>query len=212
MPELIDPPEKNTFLAFGVALYTEKHRCIKQLKKQVTPSVHGDRHWDSSYLLMDYFTENSPTKATRVLDVGCGWGPTSLYFARKGHKTTGLDVDEEVFPFLDAQAELNDVRIKKLHKSMEDMKKEDLASFDLIVGGDICFWEELTDQWFAMLKRAARAGVKNVVLADPGRKPFLDLIDKCEARWQTEMLAWYTHEPKYFSGYLMHVRLNQKAK
>lgn len=209
MPELIAPPEKNTIGAYGVWLFSEKHAQIKQIKKQVTPSVHGDRHWDSSYLLMDYFTINRPAKKTRVLDVGCGWGPTSIFFASKGCKVTGMDVDEDVFPFLDAQAEFNNVQIAKRHCAMKDMKKKDLAHFDIIVGGDICFWDELADEWFAMLKRAAQAGVKKVILADPGRTPFLKLSDKCEKLWETDFLAWCALEPRKFTGNLMIATLNK---
>lgn len=209
MPELIAPPQKNTIGAYGIWLFNEKHPQIKKIKKEVSPSVHGDRHWDSSYLIMDYFTQNAPKKKMRVLDVGCGWGPTSIFFASKGCKVTGMDIDKDVFAFLDAQAEFNGVKVSKLTCAMKDMKKKDLANFDVIVGGDICFWDELADEWFAMLKRAAQAGVKKVVLADPGRSPFLALIDKCEKRWPTELLMWYALEPKKFTGSLMIVTLNK---
>ena len=197
MPELIEPPVKHTLSAYGVWLFTDKNPTLKKIKKQVSPSVHGDRHWDSSYLLMDYFTEHRLGKSKRVLDVGCGWGPTSIFLASK-----------EVFPFLDAQADLNQVKIEKLTSSMKQMKKKDLACYDFIVGGDICFWDELADEWFAMLKRAAAAGVKKLVLADPGRQPFLDLIDKCDKKWPTEHLIWLALQPKKFEGSLMIVTLN----
>ena len=212
MPELFAPPARNTFPVYGIWLYKEKSPAIKRVKKESTPSAHGDRHWDSSYVLMDYFTHHPLRKKSRVLDVGCGWGPTSIYLASQGHKVTGLDIDDQVFGFLHLQADLNNVEIETRQGAMGSLKKADLAKFDIIVGGDICFWPELTDEWFALLKRAANAGVRKMVLADPGRKPFLKLVDKCYDRWDSEMLTWYCLEPKRFTGSLLIVNLDTPAK
>jgi cyclopropane fatty-acyl-phospholipid synthase-like methyltransferase len=158
---------------------------------------------------MDYFSSSPLKKKSRILDVGCGWGPASIYLASKGNVVTGLDVDEDVFAFLEVQAGLNDVKVRTRKGDMKSMKKSDLSEFDVIVGGDICFWDELTDEWFEMLKRAAKAGVKKLVLADPGREPFLKLVEKCEKRWETELLEWYALEPKKFSGFLLIAHLDQ---
>ncbi len=212
MPELFAPPARNTFPVYGIWLYKEKSPAIKRVKKESTPSAHGDRHWDSSYVLMDYFTHHPLRKKSRVLDVGCGWGPTSIYLASQGHKVTGLDIDDQVFGFLHLQADLNNVKIETRQGAMGSLKKADLEKFDIIVGGDICFWPELTDEWLALLKRAANAGVKKMVLADPGRKPFLKLVDKCYDRWDSEMLTWYCLEPKRFTGSLLIVNLDTPAK
>lgn len=207
MPLLTAPPAKNCFAAYGIWLYREKSPAIKSLKKQLTPSVHGDRQWDSSHLLMDYISSHPFKPKSKILDVGCGWGPASIFLARQGYSVTGLDVDPEVFAFLQLQAQLNQVKVKVREGNMKSMKADDLAKFDVIVGGDICFWDELANEWLSMLKRAAKAGVKQLILADPGRPPFFALAEKCGSLWPIELQEWYSLEPKRFEGYILSVKL-----
>ena len=158
---------------------------------------------------MDFFSSHPLKNKSKILDVGCGWGPSSIFLASKGCAVTGLDVDAEVFAFLQLQAELNKVKVKTRQGDMKSLKNDDLAQFDVIIGGDICFWDELANEWFAMLKRAAKAGVKQLVLADPGRQPFFDLTEKCLKRWHGELLEWYSLEPKRFEGFITRIDLNR---
>ncbi len=207
MPERLESPEKGTYPAYGIWLYKNNSTAIKTLNKQLNPNAHGDRLWDSAYLLMDYFTQHPLKKKLNILDIGCGWGPASIFMAKQSHKVTAVDIDNQVFEYLQLQADLNQVDIKTLQSNMDKLTKKELSKHDIIIGADICFWPKLTKSWLALLKRAQKAGVKKLVLADPGRTTFLKLVEECEKHWKCEMKTWYALEPKKFEGSLLIVDL-----
>ena len=185
----------------GVKRMTPKHPIIKQLKKEHPTSIHGHKFWDSSYLLMDYLNDNPPPKGTRILDIGCGWGLVSIYCVKKfGCQVTGVDADKDVFPYLQAHAELNEVEIDTLCCKFEKLNKKILSNYDLIIGGDICFWDSLNDTLFKLFKRAKSAGVKKAVIADPQRQPFIDLCDRLDDHFTHEVWDWELPEPTEADG------------
>ena len=185
----------------GVKLMTAKHPTIKKLKRKYPTSIHGNKFWSSSYLLMDYLNDNPPKKKTRVLEIGCGWGLTAIYCTKKFDvKVTGCDADEDVFHYLDAHAKLNDVKIKALHKKFEKLDTKTLSEFDLIIGGDICFWDELNDTLFKLFKRAKKAGVKKAIIADPQRQPFIDLCARLDDHFTHEVWDWSLPKPTPADG------------
>ncbi len=212
MPERLKNPAKGTYSAYGIWLYKNNSASIKTLNKKLNPNAHGDRLWDSAYLLMDYFTHHPLKKKSNILDIGCGWGPASIFMAKQSHKVTAVDIDEQVFEYLNLQAELNQVTIKTMQRNMDKLSKKELANYDVIIGADICFWPELTKSWVSLLKRAQNAGVKKAVLADPGRTTFLALIDKCDKYWKSEMKIWYCLEPKVFEGSILIIDLDSNLK
>lgn len=207
MPEVIQLPEKNISSAYGVLTLNGKHRLIKKLKKAYTPSIHGHKTWSSSYLLMDYFLHQQQLKNNMsILEVGCGWGPASIFCAKKTNsRVTGLDRDEDVFPFLEVQAALNGVHVEPMVKSFEKVTKKQLTGFDMMMAADVCFWDELMTIHLNLIKRALAAGVKNIIYADPGRSPFFALADKCAANFGAEYVQWYCAEPEHFEGYILHI-------
>ncbi len=194
--------EKPTIInELGVQRMTKYHPAIKALKKEYPTSIHGDKFWPSSYLLMDYLNDHPPKKGTRILEIGCGWGLTAIYCAKKFKcHVTGVDADKDVFAYLDAHAELNQVKINKLHRRFEKLDKSTLANFDLIIGGDICFWDELNDTLFKLFKRAHKAGVQKAVIADPQRQPFIDLCDRLDDHFTHEVWDWELPEPTEADG------------
>jgi len=189
----------------GVVMPTSKHPAIRDLKRQGHhPSIHGNKLWKSSCLLIDYLKHNPPEHAKRVLDVGCGWGISGIWCAKKlGSKVTSVDADPLVFPYLQATAELNGVTARPLVSRFEDISKRQLSRFDMLIAADICFWDELVNPVCNLVNRAVKAGVKHILIADPERSPFFEMARRCEERHCAEIIEWRTRSPIKASGAIM---------
>ncbi len=162
--------------AYGVRLLLSRHPEVRKLKRSSSPSAHGNRLWKSSWLLMEYFYRRGLPPGARVLEIGCGWGLAGIYCA-KNHAAvvTGVDVDAEVFPYLKLHSETNGVRVSTIKKGFDGLRGNLLRDFDVMIGADICFWESLVEPLKKLILRALRAGVRLVLIADPGRSPFEEM-------------------------------------
>ena len=207
MPKLEPLPEEHMYQAYGIYLLEPKHRLIRRLKKAYQPSVHGHKAWSASFLLMDYLQHNPLKKRARVLEIGCGWGPGAVFCAsRFKAKVTGLDIDKEVFPFLDVLAELNDVKVAPLTKRFEALKHGDLKGFDCIVASDVCFWDSLVKPLSRLVNRAIKSGVERIIITDPGRPTFYEMCDLAREKHSVELQGWYATEPRHFTGEVVEIR------
>lgn len=188
---------------------TAKHPTIRKLKKQYPTSIHGNKFWSSSYLLMDYLNDNPPKKGARILEIGCGWGLTAIYCTKHFDCTvTGVDADPDVFPYLEAHARLNDAYVSFMPLKFEQLDEDMLGQFDLIIGADICFWDELNDVLFELLERAGDAGVEQAIIADPQRQPFVDLCARLDDHFSHEVWDWELPEPTPANGDILVVDLS----
>ncbi len=176
----------------GMIMPTSSHPAIRRVRRQgLQPSIHGNKLWKSSCLLLDYLGKHTPEHHARVLDVGCGWGIAGLWCAaRLGAEVTSMDADPDVFPYLDAVAELNGVRSRHLVKRFEQLTSRELAQYDLLIAADICFWDEMVKPVTNLVNRAVKAGVKHIVIADPERSTFLEMAQSCVDRHCAELLPW----------------------
>jgi predicted nicotinamide N-methyase len=207
MPKLEALPEDNMYQAYGIYLLESKHRLIRRLKKAYQPSVHGHKTWNASFLLMDYLHHNPLRKKSDVLEIGCGWGPGAVFCAsRFKSNVTGLDVDKEVFPFLEVLAELNEVSVSPMVSRFESLKNRQLAEFDAIVASDICFWDSMVKPLAQLVNRAMKNGVQRFIITDPGRPTFYELCDLCRKKHRVELQEWYSTEPHHFSGEVVEIR------
>ena len=94
MPKLERLPEPFIQHAYGIYLLQSQHRLVRSLKRLYEPSVHGHKAWQSSFVLMDYLLHKPFRRGSRVMEIGCGWGPASIFCAKQlNARATGVDID-----------------------------------------------------------------------------------------------------------------------
>ncbi|QFU77898.1 methyltransferase domain-containing protein [Halioglobus maricola] len=184
---------------------TASHPAIRRVKRQgIEPSIHGNKLWKSSCLLIDYMKKHPPEHAGRVLDVGCGWGVSGIWCAQNfNSRVTSMDADPDVFPFLQATADVNGVETEHLVSRFEKLGTKQLEQYDMLIAADICFWDELVKPVTNMVNRAVKAGVKHILIADPERSPFFEVAEKCADKHCAEVFEWSTRGSIEASGAIM---------
>jgi predicted nicotinamide N-methyase len=192
--------------AFGLTILHSSHPEVQRLQHDTTrPILHGHKIWPMSFVLLDYLHGRGIPRLARVLELGCGWGVVGIACAKLFQaQVTGLDADAAVFPYLKLHARRNGVDIAIRQGTFADVTPQELAAFELIVGADICFWEELVDPLYQLVRHGIAAGVAHILLADPGRPPFDDLCARCLQHGDAEVLTWTT-TPGRASGRILHV-------
>ncbi len=191
--------------AFGIKVLNSRNKEIRRLRKDHPPAIHGTKCWKSSYLIMDYLRENGlpKKKKCRVMEVGCGWGLASIFCAKEfGARITGTDADDNVFPYLDLHAAANSVKMERYTAKFQDLTVTELSEFDLILGADICFWNKLVKPLWKLVNNAMDAGVKQVIIADPGREPFEAVAKKSLKKFNAERLEREIADPVKAYGFL----------
>jgi len=116
-----------------------------------------------------------------------------------------VDADPEVFPFLRLHAELNRVQIATMHKCFENLTSQDLEGIDLLIGADICFWDEMLKQVISMIDQALASRVRLILIADPGRSSFEKLADYCAANYGANTFNLAVRRPHPLSGRILRI-------
>jgi predicted nicotinamide N-methyase len=204
-------PQRRTPLqerhAFGLTILSSSHPEVRRLQHTAArPSLHGQKVWPTSFVLLDYLQQRGVAPQARVLELGCGWGLVGIACAKMFQaQVTGLDADAAVFPYLQLHAQRNGVPIATRQGTFADLVSLELAAFDLIVGADVCFWEELVDPLYQLVRHSVAVGVAEILVADPGRPPFDDLCARCVQQGNAEVLAWATTVPVRERGWILRV-------
>ena len=140
------------------------------------------------------------------MELGCGWGLLGIYCAKKfAARVTCVDIDPEVFPFLHLHAEVNQVEISTMRRSFDGLRIKHLRKMDVILGTDICFWEEMVKPLKNLILRALRAGAPLVLIADPGRPPFEELAEYFVSKRGGQIQDWTAQRPQRSEGRILRV-------
>jgi predicted nicotinamide N-methyase len=207
MPRLERVPEAHIEYAYGIYLLDNKHRLIKALRKRYQPSIHGNKSWGSSFLMMDYLTHHGIRRGAKAMEVGCGWGGISVFCAHHFKaKMTAVDLDPAVFPFVNVLAELNAVEVQHQQADLTKIKVADIGEHRYLLGSDICFWDSLVKPLARLVDRSFKAGVDRVVITDPGRPTFYELCDLMAQKHDAKLQEWYAIEPERFEGEVLDIR------
>ena len=140
---------------------------------------------------MDYLASTTQTRPKTVIDAGCGWGLSGIWCAKHLQATVAsLDADPDVIPYLELTAKINGAEVTPIVGRFEDLGSDLLSATDLLIGADICFWDELVDPVIAMITTAIESGTKRIVIADPQRAPFLAVCEHLLEHFGGELVEW----------------------
>ncbi len=198
--------KKTEILEYGVRVFRPSHHKIRRLKRTHAASFQGFRLWPSSWLLMDFLNRQGLRKGARVMELGCGWGLAGIFCAKNhGAEVTSVDIDSEVFPYLNIHTQINHVEVSTMQLGFDDLISDDLKGIDVMIGADICFWDSLVDSLKGLICRALGEGVQFVVIADPGRSSFEKLGRHFVQKMSGEVRDRSVHRPYPIQGQILKI-------
>ena len=197
--------EQHIIKHFGLKILRSTHPEVRRIKrKQQGHSAHGNKVWRSSFALIDYLETYPLEPQSKVLEIGCGWGLSGLYAAKKQNaKVTGIDIDSSVKPYFELQNSINDCAITFEERNFESFSQFELEQYNYVIGSDICFWDEMTNPLFDFIQHAIEAGVKKILISDPGRPPFWALAELCSETLNSEIITRRIYQPFKSEKYIL---------
>lgn len=174
----------------GIKYYTASHPQIKKhYREGKRPLEFGNKVWATTLVLLNRINKQERKfQDLKVLEIGCGWGLLGIYLAKKySCKVTASDFDENVIPLVKIQAEANNVAIETKVASISELTIEYLRKFDLVIGSEVCYSDEVAKDLTRLIERSMVAGVKKLILADPGRPDFKEFMKNSIELYQAEV-------------------------
>lgn len=155
---------------------------------------------------MRYITQRMGNlQGKRLLDVGCGLGEASVYFAIKGATVTSADLSPGMVEATERLAEVNGVKVIPHLSAAEDMQLATVDEFDVIYAGNLLHHVDIGATIERLKPHLARDGV--LVTWDPlAYNPLINVYRAIATEVRTpdeHPLKW--HDIKTFRKHFKHV-------
>jgi predicted nicotinamide N-methyase len=138
--------------------------------------------WPSS-LALAHAIDGRALRGARTLELGCGLGLPSIAAALAGGRVLATDWSPQAVEMTATNAERNGVHLETLECSWTAPQPLVIqAPWDLVIGSDLLYEQRNVDVLLDLLPRLGR----DVLLADPGRKPAERFLAEARAAWHVE--------------------------
>lgn len=114
-----------------------------------------------------------PLKGKKILDLGCGAGETSVYFALQGASVTAVDISEEMLELVKQLADRHGASLTTQHAVAEQLPFKD-ETFDLVFGNGVLHHVEF-EPTIKELHRVLKAGGKAVFVEPLCYNPVIEI-------------------------------------
>ena len=182
----------------NIKIPLSSNKLIQQIKrKNDKPISHGNKIWNSSLTMIDFLSRYNLNNIKTAIDVGCGWGLVVAYLQQQGLDACGIDIDQNTEPYVNVVNKLNKTDADVIYIDYMDLPKKAFDPVDLVIGCDICYWENHVDNIIDLIKKANCT----VLIADPGRDTFWKLTKKIKGNLHDITLT----KPRAVHGYVFEV-------
>jgi predicted nicotinamide N-methyase len=117
-----------------------------------------------------------------------------------------MDTDSAVFPYVHLHADTNKVDITTMETPFEELTAVKMKNFEIMIGADICFWDNMFETLKKLILRALESGIRTVILADPGREPFEKLGQYFAEKGKGKIMNWAVTRPHSIQGRILRIK------
>ena len=148
-------------------------------------------------------------KGKKLLDLGCGGGQTSVFFAKKGATVTGIDFSQKQIDFAKELAEEEKLKISFLQGKIENLSVFKGCTYDLINSSHAIHYVRNLQECFDEAFRVLKPGGKFVFSVSHPLNHITETKDGCliikRSYFQKGKYEWNWEYPKKGMKYHMYL-------